>query len=182
MKKKMILLVTSVLILFGCGDEFCPGFPKEYEDYLPYEKGQILRFDNGKNDTIAYEIQYIDISKDQYVSRYGKYGCTATPYKSFGSFAIGENKISAELNYVIYSVGKEKLDTQVAFIYGYSKVSDILEKKLFEATTDFITIINEREIINRITKVKILKGKGIISFYDKELDCEWTLVESNKSH
>ena len=122
----MILLVTSALILFGCGEEFCPGFPKVYEDYLPYEKGQILKFDNGKNDTIAYEIQYIDISIDQYVSRYGKYGCTATPYKSFGSFAIGENKISAELNYVIYSVGKEKLDTQVAFMYGYSKVSDIL--------------------------------------------------------
>ncbi len=44
-------------------------------------------------------------------------------------------------------------------------------------TTEEIISIEKQDAI-RISDVQLIKGKGIISFYDRQLKCTWSLAEN----
>ena len=63
----LIILTIAVLANAGCGKTHCPAFPPHLVDYYPYHVGDILRFANSKNDTIAVKISNVDTSgKESY--------------------------------------------------------------------------------------------------------------------
>ena len=53
--KKILLIPVSIIFFYACS-EHCEQFPKKYKDYTPYEKDDVLCFENTKGDNIVFEV------------------------------------------------------------------------------------------------------------------------------
>ncbi len=53
--KNLLLIIISMVLFYGCA-EHCEPFPKEYKNFTPYEKSDVLCFENTKGENIAFEV------------------------------------------------------------------------------------------------------------------------------
>ena len=49
-------LILATLVFVGCKDRYCPGFPDDLTDILPYTPGQTIRFMNENGDYKSWKI------------------------------------------------------------------------------------------------------------------------------
>lgn len=89
--KKILLIPVSIIFFYACSER-CEQFPKEYKEFTPYEKNDVLCFENTKGDYIVFEVSeknFYDPSKIQW-------GCKC----DCGSHLLF--KISSQTNIDIY--------------------------------------------------------------------------------
>ncbi len=177
MKTKLILLITTILLLKGCGKQFCPGFPDEYADYLPYTDGQKIVFANKNNDTVAFQIYDFYQSEYNEISMCDMCEC-GLPMLAFHATPITRELFFEEISIEIELINPKLLKSYVRFKYDETKLSPddcFGETNSIESATD--TIIVNKSNPTRISKVLIIKGKGLASFYDITTNSEWKLIE-----
>lgn len=179
MKQLKIILLLFFLIPLSSGCErniFCPGFPENLHDYFPYEKGETLSFTNENGKILNFEISNFRITEDHYIPKCGK--CACNPCGStFQAITDEKSEIPVKL---IGSVQFENQQLKLDFSFGYydrKKYGDCFSTTITPETKGVISIENKREV-TRISSIQTEKGKGVISFYDKLLDCTWKLVEN----
>ena len=58
----IIILSIAVMASAGCGKTHCPAFPPHLVAYYPYSVGDVLKFANPDNDTVAYKVSSVETS------------------------------------------------------------------------------------------------------------------------
>lgn len=182
MKTKKLLLITPILLLVmemmgGCG-KHCPGFPDEYVDYFPYTEGETVKFTNADNDTIAFEVTGVLQVKEHKISTCGM--CECDPPAVFLSLepTIKDSFIGKVAVVIDLSEDSKAMSFYFGFFYN---------KEIFEPNSDYLTytipintlqdtVIIDEPNPKRISKLTLVKGKGIISFYDIINQSEWIAI------
>ena len=188
MKKLLLMTLTMGLTIISCEDRHCPAFPVELQDYYPYSTGDLLRFTNHNGDILEFKVANTYLTDSYSFSR--KYKCACeTAYMRFETEM--ENTYSLEVYSVIFVPDSGNAFLECTF-YSPGRAGRAGGSDSFyfdiplhyysppDETYDKI-IIMEKEDYNRIDKVKIIKGKGIVEFWDKEQNCNWIKIEDNVS-
>jgi len=174
MRRFLILcsLPTVLLAMAACCIEHCKGFPEELTDYLPYKQGQIITFVNERNDTLSMQVKNT-WKTNPYVEKSCKGACGANYgflFSVIDNFSLGYQSIDCSMD------GSRDLREGFSFYISFSPISSI---SIFSPEiVDTINAINQDESAP-ISNVEIVKGKGINSFTDKNLNCTWKLSENN---
>lgn len=178
MKTRITLLIITVLLLTGCGKEHCPGFPDEYADYLPYSPGQRIEFKNN-NDTLAFSVYNVYQIKPTEISKCGMCMCDP-PMLSFVALRINEDLFFYRIDLDLLLIKPNFLTCDVSLRYDQEQVQPYnddwaTEIPLSTTMPDTLFIINNTTPA-RISDLTIVKGKGIVFFYDIENQSEWELI------
>ena len=169
----LTVLCLSSLLLTACGERYCSGFPEHLTDYFPYKMGDKLSFVNQQGDTTSFNIRIV-ASEEYYESKCGKCACGPPNLTCFMSNIDGlypemMGYISAG-SYQSYFVFK--LDGNLMGNIGLlgKDAFDIKNNAMFGET---VVVENERFIISKVT---IVKSKGITDFYDQIDNLQWKSI------
>ena len=159
-------LLTALFVMCGCGEQ-CKGFPDELTDYLPYRQGQIITFVNEYSDTLSLQVDKTYRSQPYKINGCGKCECPPPIYKS--TFSVIDN-----IDYL------QTMTCEIETGESYFVYVDFLPMKghigvYFSEMTDTINLTNLYE--DPIRHVKIVRGKGVTSFTDRDINCTWQLLE-----
>lgn len=171
--KMTFITIICILFINGCG-RFCPELPDRYADYFPYRQGQILKFKNYKNETITWEVSKYSRTKEQYISLCSK--CDCDPQSVFFNL----HNVSDSVNIYGYLELYDNISVKVTFAYGSNEFqdnSDIFQNKYKNDELSSTLKLKNSDATIKISEIEIQKNKGIVSFYDNELKCEWRLIE-----
>lgn len=187
MKTRIIfrLCCLSSLFFTSCGSTDCPGFPEHLVDYFPYQTGDTLSFVNQNNDSLSFCISAIEKTEDWSFGWGCKCSCNSflffeasDPIKRTivkggieGIYPNGKPYIHFELSneylegtiltscqlYLYEETGKDPYDPKNSALFGETVVLESLE--------------------NQISRVMIVKGEGIIGFYDQKYNFQWETVK-----
>lgn len=176
---KLFLKALFILVvLSGCKQTHCPGFPDYLLDYLPYSEGDILHFTNTNSDTLSLEITY-SWASDSYSYKWNeKCACSA-------GFVVrtGLNvKYNLKLEGTILLTPDPRSEITIDYYNNndFSLIIDDIDpfKKENEVVFgDTITMENKYSGEVRISELMIIKGKGIVYFIDELENCKWELIE-----
>ena len=171
MKKLFLILLT--ICLAGCKETHCPSFPPGLVDYFPYTKGEELKFKNQSNDTLML------IINDRYATDSYNLDCKCPcgadfrfetdVSSSFSLKIIGDISISER--HILITCDFDHND-----VFFYSK-EGINPFNVEQQLTLPDTIILENHVFNRIGYIKIIRGEGIVEFWDKEQNGYWVKIE-----
>ena len=172
MKSKILILCSLLTILFtmfACG-RHCNGFPIELTNYLPYKHGQIINFVNEHNDTLSVQVADNWKTKPYEI----KLGCKCECVANYGF------NLSVILN-VDYCqsirCSIELLENNYPHLFlTFFPISSNIIIGITEET-DTISVLNQDASV-AISNIEIVRGKGITSFTDKNLNCTWQLSEN----
>lgn len=177
---KTFLSAFILLLLCGCRDIHCPAFPERLLAYMPYEKGDFLKFKNLDNVTLAFKI------KDTYASGPSSFdwNCKCACISDAGFETEINDLYSLRISSSTLILSKPYLASIGFSFYDANSKSDgfAMEVKgnpyLNESNSFFgdSIVLNEEEN-ERISKVIIVKGKGIVEFFDKKENCTWVKIE-----
>lgn len=179
--RKIVSISLLILALCGCRDIQCPAFPERLLAYMPYEKGDHLKFKNLQNDTLAFTINDNWTSKSYSTKKDPKCGCECNSQAEFktelnnqyslriegGMATPGSDYITIGCNFYDAELGNDQLSFSVNEVNPFAENDPLFGDSL---------IIEDQEN-KRIVKMKILKGKGIVAFFDKKENCTWTRIE-----
>lgn len=177
--KKLIGIILMVCST-GCKDTHCPAFPHSLLDYFPYSKGEELRFDNDNGDTLLLVVTN-SWASDAYSFEWNcKCACGAgagfkTDISSNYSLRIDGELTLGENHFEVVCYFYDSVIHHDVFSYfkeGFNPFN--AEQQLTLPDTIFI----EKQIYNRIGKMKIIRSKGIVEFWDKEQNCNWVRIET----
>jgi hypothetical protein len=176
---RALILILLIISLVSCKETYCPAFPTHLIDYYPYSKGDVLLFKNSNNDTLTL-IVINDWASDNYSFDWNcKCSCGAeagfdTDMSSDFSLRISGNINIAENNIEFISNFYDSITNNDIFSY-YQEGINPFSKEQISTLSD--TILIEKQPFHRIGKVKIVKGKGIVEFWDNEQNCNWIKIE-----
>ena len=170
--KNIIFFMTLILSLYGCRNEHCEGFPDELANYFPYSKEQTVVFVNENKDTLECEIE--DIQKTMpYYENSCKCACAPPNIRFDLTSSYFLEKLTGSL--LLNEDGTLSFEFQF-YTSGEWQHLDYFQISIPQTTEEILSIENQDAI--RISDVQLIKGKGIISFYDRQLKCTWSLAEN----
>ena len=190
MKKISIIIIVLFSVLsIGCKKTHCPAFPADL-NYFPYTKGQVLKFINSQQETHSFIINGAGNSGSWSFEWNCKCECdvSSTFEMLSNPDSVGENYFPSILGFInIYGEEGDPISeigmnfVFSSYIYnseGLSKTLEIVKPvpltEVSKYIDDIIAIENENNKI--ITKIVIVKGKGLVSYTTADGE-EWKLVE-----
>ena len=166
----------------GCKDTHCPAFPPHLVDYYPYRIGDVLKFSNPENDTMSLKINFVETSDKFSFGWNCKCSCEFAH-----SFQTEIDPLTPPgwmyLEGRIY--GSEDDRMSIMCHINDSHIGDhlYLDKKNInphvpESSHIFGDTLSMEDVkARRFNKVVIVKGEGIIEFYDLEGNYIWKKVK-----
>lgn len=178
---KTFLSAFILLLLCGCRDIHCPAFPERLLAYMPYEKGDFLKFKNLDKDTLVLIVNDNWKSASFSTKRDPKCGCECESHAAFkteanqsnslriegGMATLGSDYFTIGFNFYDIELGSDQLSKSIHGLNPFAEKSPLFGD----------SIIIEDQENERIVKVKILKGKGIVEFFDKKENCNWVKID-----
>jgi hypothetical protein len=187
-KTKISKIAVILLLLagyFSSCKEHCPGFPEHLVDYFPYKKGETLSFVNQHDDIVCFRVSNVNVNEERSKSSCGK--CSCGTYRTYYEIIPVTEQQCMQGIQITVSVGGTKpyiflnlfncypLKTST-FIFEEETGKNPFDPKNSALFGDSIVIVDENQLIS---KVIIVKGKGITVFYDQVQDCQWENIEIN---
>ncbi|MCL2028760.1 MAG: hypothetical protein FWG79_09800 [Bacteroidales bacterium] len=180
----VLLGLAGMLSTTSCGKK-CIGFPEHLVDYYPYKVGDTLRFENSDKDTLSFFMwEYYWIKETTY-GACSKCECN-DPIGLYFQTREGNDSISIG-GWIEVFIKQEETILSCWFTYIYvngMNASDNFSKmentqNAFNSNHaslfgDTVTLFNENAI--RINRVVIVKGEGIVEFFDAERNCLWKKI------
>ena len=163
--KKHLILSLIVFSVLGC-QRYCPKFPDNLEDYIPYATGETLIYTNQLNDTLKFTVS--EIWKDGETS----YGCgSKCACNALKSFKADTDSFSMRMS---MNVGENYISVDIDICNDNLSISS--------PHTDFNPELSFEHLLEnrypyRFNKVKIVKGKGITELWDEKYNCIWVKNE-----
>lgn len=180
MKILKIIFTLGILSFTSCQETYCPAFPEALVDYYPYSTGDVLKFTNSDNDIISIEVNN-DMSTDDYSF---EWNCKCACEANYGFSTEMNNDYSIEIS------GSISIHEGPTTIIRCSISDDKFSNDNFEYYVDGIdpfkfenntilgdTILFEKHDYYRYNNVLIVKGKGIVEFWDKKENCNWIKIK-----
>jgi len=176
---RVLIFVLIVLNFIGCKETHCPAFPANLVEFFPYSNGDELKFINVNNDTLKLKIIKNQTSDSYSYSWNCKCTCGADagfetdfsinyPLKIVGNINIGKNNFERICDFYDSTIHNDVLSYLKGGINPFSE-----EQQPNLADTIFI----ETQTNNRIRNTIIVKGKGIVEFWDKKQNSKWIMIE-----
>ena len=156
----------------------CLGFPKHLIDYFPYKKDDTLSFVNQHNDTLLFLMSSFSVSKEHRGSTCGKCACDP-PALIFDAIDV-DKKWAKRIRGEIY-IWSDKSTIMSDFWGSKLTYYEKTDKNPFDSKNSAFfgeTVIIENNY-GQISRVTIVKGKGITNFYDQESDFQWESIKNN---
>jgi hypothetical protein len=177
MKTKLFLYaLLSAAALTSCdvlSDIFspvdCPGFPDYLVDYFPYKGRDNLRFVNQNGDTTAFKVHEVWQVKPHAESHYLNCNSPVAEFILLGRYRI-DGGIDTESKCIYISVNWTHGARVCA---GQDKDAFNPKDSLLFGKTVVLESQDTKSLVNRIV---IIKGKGIVEFYDGEEDYLWKKI------
>ncbi|MEA1896185.1 MAG: hypothetical protein U9N53_00820 [Bacteroidota bacterium] len=172
------LLITN--ILSGCEDTYCPAFPGYLTDYLPYYENSNIEFMNSSENTVKILVSYVH-ETDSYTIKWNS-KCSCAAYAAFktemndnflleinGGISVSDNKISI-INYTLYDAKRSSdyFEYRVDGIDPFKKENEFL-------FGDSINLKNDN--FYRYNDILVVRGRGLVRFWDETYNCYWELVD-----
>jgi len=198
--QKIMLCGICCLFLASCGKGIkCPGFPKHLVDYFPYHENEVISFVNQHSDTLSYRIGKPNASQ-KYALRKND-DCCDEPL--FSILALRQRSPLEVLGFntpqlwVSMSVANDCVPiTSIGvsinnfywdddYINGGTSALSLVDRKgkdPFDPKNSAIfgeTVVLENSK-QQISRVVIVKGKGITEFYDQKYDFQWESTNNKK--
>ena len=181
MKNKIIIIITIVVMASAsCGKTYCPAFPPHLMDYYPYHVGDILKFTNSANDTIAMKVNSVDTSVEE---SFG-FGCDCA-CGFYHNFTTEIDPLLLEQ--IFMSGGMYGDEDYIRIAFGIADPHNGNEFYLIkEDINPFApensnifgdTLIFENDKATKYNKITIVKGEGAIEFFDPKNNCTWKKVK-----
>ncbi len=177
---RALIFVVIVLSLSGCKETDCPAFPSSLVDYFPYTNGDELKFMNTNNDTLILKIDKYWTS-DSYSF---DWNCKCSCEAEAGFDTNGTDKYSIKIQGRIHFYNESNTSILGCNFYDAQLSNDNFEiektiknpysDKFMESFGD--TVVMERSDYNRFGSVTIIKGKGIVEFWDSKQNCNWMKI------
>ncbi len=173
---KSLLLFVFIISTFSSCYENCPAFPESLTHYFPYSTGQLIKFENEKNDTIFFSVDGCSTSKDYSRYIFSKEICIA----EYTVLLVNNNYSSIQLTVLADDEGV-LLNIQFMQAHGLdffetkvNGVNPFLEKsnQIFGKT---LTLTLDKSY--HVSNVKIEINKGIVQFTDINTNSVWHLIE-----
>lgn len=179
--KKVIFVSLLIMLLSGCRDIHCPAFPERLLAYMPYKKGDLLKFKNLANDTLVIIVNDNWKSNSYSSKKDPKCGCECQSQAEFKTEAKEPNSLRIEGGMAILGTDY----TTIGFNFYDAELSGDQLSQAVTGINPFLenspifgdSIIIEHQENERIVKMKIVEGKGIIEFFDKKENCNWVRIE-----
>lgn len=177
---KIFLSLIALLLLCSCRDIQCPAFPEKLLAYFPYEKEDLLKFKNHENDTLVFRVT------DSYASGPNSFSwnCKCACSSDAGFETETNDHYSLRISSRTLILSKPYLASIGFSFYDADSKSDgfAMEVKgnpYLKENNSFFgdSIVIDKEENERISKVIIVEGKGIIEFFDKKENCTWTKIK-----
>lgn len=183
MKKTLLRILISLLIilgLWGCGETYCPAFPEQLLDYIPYSEDSIIEFVNSSNDTLSVVVLSV-WKTDSYTIKWNeKCACGAdaafkTNMNEFYSLEIGGGIIVSinETSIINYTIRNLNISND-SFEYRVDGI-DPFKKENANLFGDTISI--KKDEYYRFNDIVIVRKEGLVSFWDETCNCFWTKIE-----
>jgi hypothetical protein len=182
LKLAAVLLCLAGSLLFTSCTKYCKGFPEQYVDYYPYQEGYVMKFANQNSDTISLQIKSAFKTENYTLCNglFDKCDCN-TPSFSFGTETISANNISYSIMGSM-NIEESSIPARINFWFSrWNSVSDIetyitlvLENNKAEILFSTNTLILKDDKNNQAI---VVKGEGIIEFYDSENDELWKKID-----
>ena len=177
--KNIVIIIIAFAASTGCKNTHCPAFPAHFVDYYPYHVGDILRFANSENDTIALKISIVDTSGEE---SFG-FGCDCACefYHHFTTKGVDTSKffieggIHGSNNYV---TGNSRFSD----FYNYHDIFYFKKENINPHDPENSNIFGDSIILKNneadgVNKSLIVKGEGIVEFFDVKNNCIWKKVK-----
>ena len=183
---KMALCCLCCLFLASCGRTHCPGFPEYLVDYFPYKKGEIFSFANQNNDTLSFGVREVFISKKYNEDACGKCKCQSPDYRFFTYCLRNDAILNGNMRFAYDS----SISLEISNYYWDSDYTDSKGSSVFTIFTKYKenpydlsnialfgdTVIHENSG-QQISRVVIVKSKGITEFYDQKYNFQWKSIK-----
>jgi len=186
---------VGFLCLTSCGKIHCPGFPEHLLGYLPYKIGDTLTFVNQHDDTVSFRVRRTEVETEHTVKSCGECAC-GYPYFSFvtegckDSFKGGIDIVNKQTKSILWiQIQNCYFDNGDGLFQnndGYrTKGSDFrteTDKNSFDKNNNAIfgTYVIFEDDNYQINKLIIIKGIGIVEFYDQKYNFQWKNIEYQK--
>lgn len=162
--KKIFLVITCTMLFYACS-EHCEQFPKKYKDYTPYEKDDVLYFENTKGEYFTFDVTGMHANEGEKKIPWGC-KCVCGSYLSYEIHSLKNNstiKISSDyINNNYWDVICQIIDST------NRKVSYVESEKI----SDTLLLYPSKDSKIKET-IKLIKGVGLVNlFIDDE---EYTL-------
>lgn len=178
---RTLFFVIIALSLSGCKETHCPAFPTNLVEYFPYSNGDELKFMNTNNDTVTLKINKYWTS-DSYSF---DWNCKCSCEADAGFDADDSDKYSIKIEGRIHFYNESNSSILSCNFYDAQLSNDNFEiekiienpysDKFMESFGD--TVVMEKNDYYRFGSVKIIKGKGIVEFWDNKQNCNWMIIE-----
>ncbi|HET6557773.1 MAG TPA: hypothetical protein VFG54_10700 [Prolixibacteraceae bacterium] len=179
--RKLLSISLILIALYGCRDIQCPAFPEKLLAYMPYEKEDLIKFKNFTNDTLTFTVT------ENWASGPSSFGwnckCSCISEASYETDI--NHKHSLKLNGGV-NISNDSYLTNIGCVFNDGdSITDQFSLKVTSKNpyskdnSSFFgdSIVIDKEENERISKVIIVEGKGIVAFFDKKENCTWTKIE-----
>jgi hypothetical protein len=178
---KIVTILTVVMLLVVCGGtQDCPGFPEYLADYYPYKEGDILKFENSNSDTIVYIVRSVYIVTKHFIDAgCSKGGCSTCDcnlpslYFSAGD-PIFDGLLTGE---IVATPNQGHLSVSVVpnnYLIAYANEGkDPFNPKDSLLFGKIVILEPPPHSLENISYVKVIKGEGIVEFFDTETNYLW---------
>lgn len=168
--KKLFFLIISINLFYACSER-CESFPEKYKEYTPYEKGDVVRFENTKGKNITFEVMDMNVWEgNKRIPWNCKCVCGSNlsynMYSSPNNITLQITSDYTENKYWSIS-GKvyDSSDGRTFYGFGTAQLSDTL-------------ILSFSKKSNEIGTIKLVRGVGLVNLFIG--DEEYTLIEGEK--
>lgn len=163
-------LILATLVFVGCKNRYCPGFPDDLTDILPYTPGQILRFVNENGEYKTWKIYGVYQQHPEEYTWCEKCSC-GDPTTYNVKLKGGKDTlygIDTVLNITIYSsptVDNVTIDAQIEYAH-YHSANLICDQTINKDNIDTILITLDTLSSNHshLDSLIIVRGVGLTNF------------------
>ena len=168
---KLLFLIISMILFYACSER-CESFPEKYKEYTPYEKGDIVSFENTKGKNITFEVTDMNVREgNERIPWNCKCVCESdlsyNMYSSLNNITLQITSNYTENKYwSISSKVYDSSDGRTFYGCGTAQLSDTL-------------ILSSSKKSNEIGTIKLVRGVGLVSLFIG--DEEYTLIEGEQN-
>lgn len=178
---KTLFFALIAISIYGCKDTHCPAFPTKLVEYFPYSNGEELKFMNTNNDTVTLKINNYRTS-DSYSF---DWNCKCVCEADAGFDTDNSDIYSIKIKGGIFFSNEDNTSILSCNFYDAQLSNDNFEivKTIENPYSDTPiesfgdTVLMKKDDYYRFNSVKIIKGKGIVEFWDNNQNCNWILIE-----
>lgn len=145
------------MVLFFACSEHCEPFPKEYKEFTPYEKSDVLCFEKTKGDNITFEVTEKHVNEGEKKIPWGC-KCSCASYLSC--------EIYSQKNNCTIKISSDYIDNDYWYVHCeiIDSINGIVSYNNVEKQSDTLFLCPSKD--SKVKgNIKLVKGIGLVKLF-----------------